>query len=557
MDSVAIMAEQRDGKASEISRSGMDSTDLAAGEAALPKSPPDIGDFRRATGKEWIGIAVLTIPCLIISMDLSILYFALPRISEDLNPTSTEQLWIMDGYGFLLAGLLITMGSIGDRIGRRRLLLIGAGAFGLASGLAAFADSAELLIASRALMGIAAATLMPSTLALIRTMFEDPKQRTQAIGIWNGGLAAGAAIGPVVGGLLLEHFWWGSVFLVNVPVMLALLVFGPMLLPETRHRVDGRIDVVSVLISVLAVLVLMQGIKEWARVGLDLTNGGLTVVGLLLLVAFGIRQTRIPSPLVDPSLLRIPAVSGAITVNLAVMFTFFGCALFTTQFLQLVLGYGTLKAGLWFLTAMPLAIVAMVISVEIAKKMRPMIVVCAGLVISCGGAVGLIFVDADSSVWHIMGAQSALTAGLLVATTLTADTILTTAPAERAGAASALTETGTEFGSAVGIAVLGAIGAGIFRDRLSDSTSAAGIDQSQLPDQARETMVGATGAAQEIPGGVGVALHNAATDAFTAGINVIGLVGAGVLVLGIGASALLLSAVPSQRPVDEPEAEFV
>lgn len=498
------------------------------------------GQPPRATAREWIGIAVLTVPCLIISMDMSVLYFALPQITESLAPTSTEQLWIMDGYGFLLAGLLIVMGALGDRIGRRLLLLTGAAAFGAASALAALAPNAEMLIASRALMGIAGATLMPSTLALIRTMFQDSKQRSQAIGIWNGGLAAGAAIGPVAGGLLLENFWWGSVFLINVPVMLILLVCGPLLLPEAKHPANGRIDLVSAAMSIFGVLCLMQGVKEWARIGLDAQNAALIVVGVVAFVMFGWRQTRIRDPLVDPALLRIPAVSGAITVNLVVMFTFFGCALFTTQFLQMVLGHGTLKAGLWFLTAMPPAIVAMIIAVEVAKKVRPMVVVCVSIAISAAGAFALFGVTPDSSVWYIMGAQSALTAGLLAATTLTADTILTTAPPEQAGAAAALTETGTEFGSAVGIAILGAVGAGIFRDNFSGNAAAA-----ELPEEARETAVGAIHVAATIPGEAGASLHDAATAAFTDGIQTVGLIGGGVLAVGVVISAVLLSGVRS------------
>ncbi|MFC9897590.1 MFS transporter [Nocardia sp. NPDC127579] len=508
------------------------------------------GEFPQATRKEWIGVAILTIPCLIISMDLSVLYFALPHISEDLAPSSTEQLWILDSYGFLLAGLLITMGALGDRIGRRLLLLVGATAFGLASALAAFATTPEMLIGARALMGIAGATLMPSTLALIRTMFVDPKQRTQAIGIWNGGLAAGAALGPVLGGALLEQFWWGSVFFMNVPVMLLLVVCGPFFLPETKDGASGRIDLVSAAVSIVAMLTLIQGIKEWARVGLDLPIAALILIGVALFGYFGWRQLRVESPLIEPALLRVRAVSGAITVNLVMMFSFFGCALFTTQFLQMVLGYDTLKAGLWFLTAMPPGILAMVAAVEIAKRVRPMIVVCTGIAIGAAGGFLLCFVTPDSSVWYIMAAQSALTAGVLVATTLTADTILTTAPPERAGAASALTETGTEFGSAVGIAVLGAVGAGIFRDRLAEA-EVTGSSIADLPATARETVVGALQVAAELPAEAGAALRTAAVEAFTDSIDIVGLVGGGVLVVGTVLSAVLLAAVRSPGTVDE------
>jgi MFS transporter, DHA2 family, multidrug resistance protein len=186
----------------------------------------------KAGRREWLGLAVIALPCLLYSMDLTVLNLAVPRISADLRPTSAQLLWIVDIYGFVLAGLLITMGTLGDRIGRRRLLLIGAAAFGVGSVLAAFSPTAEMLIATRALLGLAGATLAPSTLSLIRNMFLDQQQRTVAISVWVSSYSVGAAIGPFVGGLLLEHFWWGSVFLIGVPVMVVLLVLGPVLLPE-------------------------------------------------------------------------------------------------------------------------------------------------------------------------------------------------------------------------------------------------------------------------------------------------------------------------------------
>jgi DHA2 family multidrug resistance protein-like MFS transporter len=188
---------------------------------------------------------VLALPCLLYSMDLTVLELAVPKLSVDLKPTSYQLLWIMDIYGFLLAGFLITMGTLGDRIGRRRLLLIGPAAFGAASVLAAFSGSAEMLIITRAVLGVGGATLAPSTLSMIRNMFLDPDQRAIAIGVWATSFAAGAAIGPLAGGVLLEFFWWGSVFLLAVPVMALLLVLGPLLLPEFRDPGAGRLDLIS------------------------------------------------------------------------------------------------------------------------------------------------------------------------------------------------------------------------------------------------------------------------------------------------------------------------
>ena len=208
----------------------------------------------RAGRKAWIGLAVLALPTLLVSIDVFVMLLALPRLSEALHATSTQQLWALDIYGFMVAGLLVTMGSLGDRIGRRKLLLIGAAAFGVASMLTAFSNSATMVIAARALLGIAGATLAPSTLALISNMFRNPAQRATAIGIWAGCFVVGAIIGPILGGVMLEHFWWGSVFLIGVPAMTLLLVVGPVILPEYRDPQAARLDLLSVVLSLATIL---------------------------------------------------------------------------------------------------------------------------------------------------------------------------------------------------------------------------------------------------------------------------------------------------------------
>src|SRR5687768_14911424 len=223
---------------------------------------------QKAGRKEWIGLAVIALPCLLYSMDLTVLHLAVPQLSAQLKPTSAQLLWIIDIYGFLVAGSLITMGTLGDRIGRRRLLLIGAAAFGAASVLAAFSTSAEMLIATRALLGIAGATVAPSTMSLIRNMFHDPKEFTTAIAVWIAAYSAGAALGPIIGGVLLEFFWWGSVFLISVPMMVLVLALGPILLPEYRDPAAGRPDVFSAVLSLAAVLCAIFGLKQVAQDGL-------------------------------------------------------------------------------------------------------------------------------------------------------------------------------------------------------------------------------------------------------------------------------------------------
>jgi DHA2 family multidrug resistance protein-like MFS transporter len=270
----------------------------------------------RATRREWIGLAVIALPCMLYSMDLTVLNLAVPAISAQLKPSSAELLWIVDIYGFMVAGCLITMGTLGDRIGRRRLLLVGAAAFGVASVLAAFSSTSAMLIASRALLGIAAATLAPSTLSLIRNMFLDPQQRTVAISVWVMSYSAGAAIGPVIGGVLLEYFWWGSVFLINVPVMVLLLFLAPLFLPEFRDPNAGRLDIVSAGQSLAAVLAVIYGLKHIAEQGLSLAAGTAIGAGLAVAFLFVRRQRKLAEPLIDMRLFRAPAFSAAIATNL-------------------------------------------------------------------------------------------------------------------------------------------------------------------------------------------------------------------------------------------------
>ncbi|HET7875964.1 MAG TPA: MFS transporter, partial [Methylomirabilota bacterium] len=291
-----------------------------------------------ATRREWIGLAVIALPCLLYSMDLTVLNLAVPHLSADLRPTGAQLLWIVDIYGFLVAGSLITMGTLGDRIGRRRLLLIGAAAFGAASVLAAFSRTAEMLIASRALLGVAGATLAPSTLSLIRNMFLDPEERTVAIGVWVTSFSVGGAIGPLVGGVLLEYFWWGSVFLLAVPVMVLLLLAGPRLLPEFRDPGASRLDPVSAGQSLAAVLLVIYGLKRVAEHGPAWGPAVVVAAGLLVGAAFVRRQRRLADPLIDLTLFGSPAFTIALLTYTLGTFVAFGVYIFIAQYLQLVLG---------------------------------------------------------------------------------------------------------------------------------------------------------------------------------------------------------------------------
>jgi MFS transporter, DHA2 family, multidrug resistance protein len=334
---------------------------------------------RRATRREWIGLAVIALPCLLYAMDLTVLTLAVPSLSADLHPSSTELLWIVDIYGFLVAGFLITMGTLGDRIGRRRLLLIGAGAFGGASVVAAFSSSPEMLIGSRALLGIAGATLAPSTLSLIRSMFEDDRQRTVAIGVWVTSFSVGAAVGPLVGGVLLESLHWSSVFLLAVPVMALLLAIGPRLLPEHKDPDPGRLDLVSAALSLVAVLAVIYGIKAVAKDGIGFASLGPVLAGLAVGAAFVERQRRLADPMIDLGLFRERAFSLALSANTLAFAVVFGLEVFVAQYFQLVLGYSPLEAGLWSAPGALAFVLGAQLTPPLAARMQPPAVMLGGI----------------------------------------------------------------------------------------------------------------------------------------------------------------------------------
>jgi MFS transporter, DHA2 family, multidrug resistance protein len=441
----------------------------------------------RATRREWIGLAVIALPCLLYAMDLTVLTLAIPSLTEDLDPSATELLWIVDIYGFLVAGCLITMGTLGDRIGRRRLLLIGAAAFGAASILAAFASSPEMLIASRAILGIAGATLAPSTLSLIRNMFEDPHQRTVAIGIWIASFSAGAAIGPLVGGVLLEQFWWGSVFLLAVPVMAGLLIVGPRLLPEYRDPQPGRLDLVSVALSLAAVLGVVYGVKAVA------TGGGAPVAiavgafGLTLGVTFVARQRRLADPMIDLGLFAKPGFSTALGANLLGFAVVFGLDVFVAQYLQLVLGYSPLAAGLWSMPAAIAFVVGAQLTPPLSTRMRPAPLMFGGLVLALLGAAVVTQAEPAGGPWLVVVGVVILSLGFAPLFTLAADIAVGSAPPERAGAASGISETSSELGGALGLALLGTIGTAVYRAGVPGSeTLGDAVTRPDLHDQARD-----------------------------------------------------------------------
>nr|WP_296775568.1 MFS transporter [Rhodococcus sp. (in: high G+C Gram-positive bacteria)] len=471
----------------------------------------------KAGRKDWLGLSVLVIPILLVSMDISVLYLALPAVVADLEPSSNQTLWILDLYGFFLAGLLITMGSVGDRIGRRRLLMIGALVFGAASLIAAFSTSPEMLLVARALLGVGGATIAPSTLSLIRNMFHDPAQRKEAIGFWTAGFAGGGAIGPVIGGFLLEHFWWGSVFLVNIPVMIVLLIAAPLLVPEFKDPHPGRFDPVSVILSVAAMLSIVYAIKHGAQDGFDGTTITTAVAGLILGFFFVLRQRRGTDPLIDISLFTERAFTAAVLVQFLVIFALTGFSLFASQYLQLIVGLGPLAAGLWLLIPAVAAAAGAVFSPSLSKIIPTGTIIAGGLLLIAAGSLTLHFVGADSGIPLMIVGMSLITLGVGAASTLNSDIVLTAAAPEKAGAASALSETGAELGGAVGIAILGTIGTTVYRHGVQGSLP---LDTPpEVAGPASETIGGGMAVADYLPPPFADALRDLAASSFVDGLN--------------------------------------
>jgi MFS transporter, DHA2 family, multidrug resistance protein len=489
--------------------------------AAAPtrSSPP------RAGRREWFGLAVLFLPTLLVAVDNTVLSFALPAISAALAPGATELLWIVDVYPLALAGLLVTMGTLGDRIGRRRLLLIGVAGFGAVSAAAAFATDAAHLVAARALLGVFGAMLMPSTLALLRTLFVDRTQRRLALAIWATGFAAGAALGPVLGGVLLEHAWWGSVFLVNVPVMVALLVLAPLLLQESRAAAAGRLDLLGLVLSMMTMVAFVLGVKTF---GSDVPLAlALLVVAAVAGWAFVARaRARLRAgrePLLDVELFAAPLFRVAALANATTMFAYTGLLFLLTQYLQLVAGLSPLHAGLLLVPGSIVTMVAGVGAARLARYAPFRVLVPVGLLLAASGYVVVLLLD---GVGAAVAASVLIGAGIGLSETLTNDAILASAPPQRAGSASAVSETAYEVGAVLGTAVLGSVLGAAYARALDVPTSIGPV----FAHEARETLGGAVGLAGRVGGVEGQRLHDAATTAFVHGSAVASAVAVGVLV---------------------------
>lgn len=468
----------------------------------------------------WLALAVLVLAVLLVAVDATVLGLATPYISEDLKPSGTQLLWIGDIYSFVIAGLLVSAGSLGDRIGRKKLLLIGATAFGAISVLNAYATTPETMIVARALLGVAGATLMPATLALIRNLFHDPRERSLAIGVWGATASAGTAVGPVVGGFLLEHFWWGSVFLINLPVMAVLVLVGIKQLPESRHPSPGPWDILSVGLSLVGMIGVVYAVKETAAHGVDgnaLAAGLLGVAGLFFFVR---RQLTLPHPLLDMRLFRHRGFSGAVLADLLTILGLSGLVFFLSQFLQLVQDRRPLEAGLAELPAAIGAVAAGLVAGAAARRFSVRSVVAGGLA-AIGLALALLTLVDRSTGYPLIGvALLVVGIGAGFSFTVTADVILSSVPKEQAGSASAVSETAYELGAALGIAVLGSIVTGVYRDFAAPAGT---------PEGAHESLGGAVEAAAGMPPATAEALLASARESFVDGLTIAAGAGAAVL----------------------------
>ena len=501
-----------------------------------PSSPvgPD-GTLAGRTRNPWWALVALSLPVLIISMDNTVLAFAVPQLSEAMEPTSSQLLWIVDAYSFVLSGLLVTMGNLGDRIGRRRLLMFGSAGFAVASLLAAFATTVPMLIGARALLGIAGATLLPSTLSIIRNVFTDDHQRQLAIAVWTTMFAVGGALGPIVGAFLLEHYWYGSVFLIGVPVPLALLVIGPILLPESRDPNPGRFDLASSLLSFAAIVPVVYGIKVVAEHGTDPTAAIAVAVGVVCGIAFARRQRRLTDPMIDIDLFRLPRFRVAVSATVVGCFSYAGSMFMLTQFLQLVALESPSRSALLMLPALGTAIVSAMCAPALARRIGAFTLISIGLLLTASGFVCLLTLSDDGAVGIVVVSLAVLNAGFGMVNAIAIDAVLSSVPPERAGAGAAVSETCNELGIALGTAILGSVVTYVYRRDLQAAGDGLDVDPGVL-DHARETLGAAARAAEDAGGAVGEALRGAANQAFVSGIHAASVVAA-LVALGVAALA--------------------
>jgi MFS transporter, DHA2 family, multidrug resistance protein len=500
-----------------------------------PDEHPTPAAGARPHPRRWAALGVLTLAILLLAVDATVLYLAVPALTQDLAPSATQILWIGDVYSLALAGLLVTVGTVADRFGRKKVLLLGSIGFGLASVLAAYAADAETLILARLLLGVTAATILPSTLSIIRNMFTDGRERTRAIAVWSGAFGGGAALGPLVGGFLLEHYWWGSVFLINVPVMVVLLVLGVVLLPESRDPEPGRFDLLSAALSMAAVVTFAYAIKHLAASGVDATTVASLAVAGVTGYLFIRRQRRLTTPLLDISLFRRPAFAGAVAANFVAVFALTGTLFFFSQYLQLAREYSPLRAGLAELPATVAAIGAVAMVGFALSRLGQGRAIGVGLLLTALGLIAIAVAEGAETYLWLGLALVPLGLGVGIAQTLTVDAVISAVPARKAGAASAISETAYELGVALGVAVLGSLVSYTYRSHLSLPDTLSPADRALTEDSLAAAL---TVLPPDSP------LAHQAQEAFTTAMQTTSLVAAAIT---LAAALMVWRTIPSTR----------
>ncbi|GAA4215232.1 MFS transporter [Microbispora amethystogenes] len=487
--------------------------------------------------KEWLALVALAVPPLLVAIDITVLYFAVPSIAADLKPTSTQQLWIIDIYGFVLAGMLLTMGNLGDLFGRRRTLMIGCAIFGLASLGSAFATSPEMLIVCRAVQGLGGAALMPSSLALLPVIFTDDKQRRTAITVFSLAISAGAGFGPVLSGVLLNNFWWGSIFLINAPIIAILLIAMPFLVPAFRLPRDqvGQFDWLSALLSLVAVLSVIWGVKELAINGVEAVPLGAVVGGLVLAVIFVVRQRHLTHPMIDPKLFRTRGFLPVLTVSATGFFLVIGFSVFTTQFLMEVIGLRPLPAALWSMASPVISGSLVPVAMGMVDKVKPAYLMASGFLLAAIGFGIMTQVTADSGIFLVVSGIVGIGVGTALLFALLTDMAVAISPPRQVGAVSALTKTLQEFGGALGLAIFGTIGAAIYRNYLG--TRIDGVP-AEAVRAARQTMGGAVAVTQSLAPDAARALLAVAREAFAKATSLTAILG---IVIALVSAVLLVT----------------
>ena len=489
--------------------------------------------------RAWLGLAILVLPALFVAIDITALLLALPRMSASLGASNVQQLWISDSYGFVVAGLVITMGTLGDRIGRRRLLLAGAAAFAVLSVMAAYAVSPLMLIVIRMLLGVAGATLAPCTLALITNMFRDERQRGQAIAVWATCQFTGGALGPVLAGFLLQFFWWGSVFLVAVPAMVVLLIAGPALLPEFRNDQASRLDPASAGLSLATVLLLVYGFKQLAVGGAPAVPVAALLAGAAIGVIFVRRQRRLESPLLDVSLLRNRPFTAILVALVFVGMVMAGTGLLVTQYLQSVLGYSPFRTAVLF-APMGLGVAAGTMGAPlVARRISQPVAIAGGLAVSAAGGLLLAAVGGAAALPLAVAGVTVLALGTGPLFALGTGLVVGSVPPQRAGSAASMSETGNYLGGSLGFALLGVLAAVVYRGRMHGTS---------------DSLAGAVAASRRLPAGQGAQLLHAARAAFGAGLHVTAIV-AVVILAGLAVLVVTMrqAAQPSQAALPDYE----